>query len=150
MAGTFAGLTDWAWQRLVELFPPPPKRRRGMPHTPLRKIVNPLRSGLITGGRWGDLPRGPQWASKSTAQRGLQRWQNPGPLAAMPARILEGGEEQGMIHWPYGAVAGSFSPWHRRWCGRGLWPARPRPPQPSSYGRRWYASGGAPHACHWG
>jgi transposase len=67
-----------------------------MPHTPFRQIVNTLLYVLITGCRWCDLPRGPQWASKSAAHRWLQRWQ---------------AEERGMIHWQYGAVDGSFSPW---------------------------------------
>jgi transposase len=85
-----------------------------MPHTPFRKGVNTLWYVLITGCRWGDLPRGPQWASKSTAPRWRQRWQANGPLATLPARILELAEEPGRIHWPYGAVDGAFSPWHRR------------------------------------
>jgi hypothetical protein len=42
----------------------------------------------ITGCRGCDLPCGPPWASTSAAQRGLQRWQAEGTLAAMPARLL--------------------------------------------------------------
>jgi len=37
------------------------------------------------------------------------------PWAAMQARLLGIAEEHGMIHWQYGAVDGSFSPWQRRW-----------------------------------
>jgi transposase len=115
MAGTFEGSSHLEWQLFADLLPPQPtKRRRGMPHTPFRKVVNTLLYVLITGCRWCDLPRGPQWASKSAAHRGLQHWQADGTLAAMQARILGIAEEHGMIHWQYGAVAGSCSPWHRR------------------------------------
>jgi transposase len=99
----------------VDLLPPEPtKRGRGMPHTPCRKVVNTLLYVLSTGCRWGDLPRGPQWATKSAAHRWLQRWQADGTLAAMQARLLGLAEERGMIQWRYGAVDGSFSPWQRR------------------------------------
>ena len=114
MAGTFEGLTDWEWKLFADVFPPPPKRRRGMPHTPFRQVVNTLLYILITGCRWCDLPRRPQWASKSAAQRWLQRWQADGTLVAMRARLLGLAEARGMTQWQYGAVDGSFSPWHRR------------------------------------
>jgi transposase len=85
-----------------------------MPHTPFRIVVNTLLYVLITGCRWCDLPRGPQWASKSAAHGWLQRWQDEGTLAARPARLLGLAEERGMMQWPYGAVDGSFSPWQGR------------------------------------
>lgn len=114
MAGTFEGLSGLEWKLFADVFPMPPKRSRGMPHTPFRQVVNTLLYVLITGCRWCDLPRGPQWASKSAAHRWLQRWQTDGTLAAMQARILGIAEERGMIQWQYGAVDGSCSPWHRR------------------------------------
>jgi hypothetical protein len=115
MAGRFEGLSGLAWHLFADILPPEPlPRGRGMPHTPFRKVVSTLLYVLIAGCRWCDLPRGPQWASKSAAHRWLQRWQVDGPLAAMQARILGLAEEHGMIHWQYGAVDGSFSPWHRR------------------------------------
>src|ERR671935_588108 len=111
MAGRFEGVSDLEWRLFEDVFPPaPPKRGRGMPHAPFRKILNVLLYILITGCRWCDVPRGPQWASKSAAHRWLQRWQVDGTLAAMQARILGLAEEHGMIQWQYGAVDGSFSP----------------------------------------
>jgi transposase len=111
MAGRFEGLRDLEWHLFADVFPPAPlKRGRGMPHTPFRKVVKTLLYVLITGCRWCDRPRGPQWASKSAAQRR----QADGTLAAMHARILGLAEEHGMIRWQYGAIARSFSPWHRR------------------------------------
>ena len=115
MAGRFEGLSDLEWHLFTDIFPPEPtERRRGMPHTPFRKVVNPWLYVLITGCRWCDLPHGAQWASKSAAHRWLQRWQADGTLMAMQARILGIAEEHGMIQWQYGAVDSAFSPWQRR------------------------------------
>lgn len=115
MAGRFEGLSDLEWQLFADIFPPaPPQRGRGMPQTPLRQVVHTLLYVLITGCRWCDLPRGPQWASTSAAHRWWQRWQADGMLAAMQARILALAEEHGMIQWQYGAVDGAFSPRQRR------------------------------------
>jgi len=115
MAGTFEGLSDLEWQLFADIFPPEPtKRGRGMPPTPVRAVVNTLLYVLITVCRWCDLPRGPQWASTSAAHRWLQRWQADGTLAAMQARLLGLAEERGLIHWHYGAVDGSCSPWQGR------------------------------------
>ena len=119
MAGRFEGVSDLEWRLFEDVFPPtPPKRGRGMPHAPFRKILNTLLYILITGCRWCDVPCGAQWASKSATHRWLQRWQADGTLAAMQARILGIAEERGMIHWEYGAVDGAFSPWEgwRRGC----------------------------------
>src|ERR1700741_595814 len=119
MAGRFAGISDLEWRLFEDIFPPaPPKRGRGMPHVPFRKILNTLLYILITGCRWCDAPWGPQWASKSATHRWWQRWQADGTLAAMQARILGIAEERGMIRWEYGAVDGAFSPWEggRRGC----------------------------------
>ena len=113
MAGTFEGLTDLEWKLFADVFPPPPKRSRGMPHTPFRQVVNTWLYILLTGCRWCDLPRGPHWASKSAAHRWLRRWQADGTLAAMPARLLGLAEARGIMQWHYEAVDGSFSPWHR-------------------------------------
>jgi hypothetical protein len=115
MAGRFEGLSDLEWHPFADIFPPEPaKRGRGMPHAPFRKVVNTLLSVLITGCHRCDLPRGPQWASRSAAHRWLQRWQPDGTPAAMQARILGFAGEHGMIQWQCGAVDDSFSPWQRR------------------------------------
>src|SRR5918911_1787312 len=83
MAGRFEGVSDLEWRLFEDVFPPaPPKRGRGMPHAPFRKVLNTLLYILITGCRWCDVPRGPQWASKSATHRWLRRWQTDGTLAA--------------------------------------------------------------------
>jgi hypothetical protein len=151
MAGRFEGLSDIEWQLFADLCPPEPRhRRRGMPATPFRKGVNTILYLLLTGCRWCDRPRGPQWASKRAAQRWLQRWQVDGTLAAMYARRLGIAEEPGMMQWPYGAVDGSFAPWPRRRSGPGVWLERQRPPDPQPHARSWYAVVHGPDASDWG
>src|ERR671928_812825 len=107
MAGRFDGVSDLEWRLFEDVFPPaPPKRGRGMPHAPFRKVLNTLLYVLITGCRWCDVPQGPQWASKSATHRWLRRWQTDGTLAAMQARILGG--SRGTRHDSVGV-------WRRRW-----------------------------------
>jgi transposase len=70
MAGRFEGVSDREWRLFEDILPPaPPKRGRGLPHVPFRKIVHTLLSVLITGCRGCDVPRGPPWASKSATHR---------------------------------------------------------------------------------
>ena len=115
MAGTVEGFSDLVWQLCADLLPPEPTTRGwGMPQTPLCQVVTTVLDGLIPGCRWCDLPRGPQWASKSAAHRWRQRWQADGTLAARPARRIGMAEAHGMLHWQDGAVDGSCSPWERR------------------------------------
>ena len=151
MAGRFEGVSDLEWRLFEDVFPPaPPKRRRGMPHAPFRKILNALLYILMTGCRWCDAPHGPQWGSKSATHRWLQRWQADGTLAAMQARILGIAEERGMIRWEYGAVDGAFSPWQGGWRGRRPRRERQRDSEPQSHGGRWQAPGQPHHAGQWG
>jgi transposase len=59
MAGRFEGVSDLEWCVFEDVFPPPPaKCGRGMPYAPFRKILPALLYVLITGCRWGDVPRG--------------------------------------------------------------------------------------------
>ena len=83
-----------------------------MPHVPFRQVLNPQLYVLITGCPLCDIPRGEQWASKSSAHRWLKRWYEDGTLEKLKGRILAMAEEQGMIDWKYGAALGSFSPRH--------------------------------------
>ena len=110
MAGRFDGLSDAEWSLFGNIFPACEKRGRGMPPVPPRRILNSLLSILITGCRWCDLPRGPQWASRSSSHRRLQSWHIDGTLNKLRAVILGLAENEGLIHRKSGAVDGSFSP----------------------------------------
>jgi transposase len=115
MAGRFEGLRELEWRVVVDIMPPEPTTRgRGMPQTPVRKVVKTVLSRLSTGCRWGDTPRGPRWASNRAAPRWWQRWQAGGTWAPMPARVLELAQARGMSQWEYGAVDGALSPWEGR------------------------------------
>ena len=150
MAGRFEGLSDLEWRLFEDVFPPAPQKRgRGMPHAPFRKVLNTLLYVLITGCRWCDVPRGPQWASKSATHRWLKRWQAEGTLVAMQARILGVAEERGMIRWEYGAVDGAFSPWQGGRCGRRPRGERQRHSDPQPYGGIRDAVGEPDHARQW-
>jgi transposase len=113
MAGRFEGLSDLEWKLFEDVLPKRIKRR-GQRGTPMRYIINTLLYILITGCRWSDIPKGKQWASKSTAHRKLQLFQSDGTLDKLKARILGIAEERNLIRWEYGAIDGSFSPWTRR------------------------------------
>jgi len=120
-----------------------------MPHAPFRQILNTLLYILITGCRWCDVLRGPQWASKSATHRWLQRWQADGTLAAMQARILGIAEERGMIRWEYGAVDGAFSPWEGGRRGRRPRGERQGGPHPQPHRGARHALGEPRHAGQW-
>jgi transposase len=145
MAGRFAGWSDLEWRLFEDLFPPaPPQRGRGMPRPPCRQGLHTWLYSLMTGGRWCDVPRGPQWASQRAPHRWVPRWQADGTLAAMHARSLGLAEERGLIRWEYGAVDGAFSPWPGGRRGRRLRGQGHRGPDPQPH-RGARAAGGALH-----
>jgi transposase len=114
MAGRFEGLSDVEWKLFENGVPVEEKRGRGQPKVSPRKVLNSLLYILITGCRWCDIPRGPQWASKSASHRRLQEWYHDGTLDEIQAMFLGVAESKGLIRWDSGAVDGSFSPWKGR------------------------------------
>ena len=112
MAGRFEGITDTQWELFLDAFPESEKTRRGrgMPRAPLRSCLNSLLYLLFTGSRWCDLPRGEQWASKSSAHRAVKRWADNGTLISLFQRLLHIADAQQLIDWTAGSVDGSFSP----------------------------------------
>jgi transposase len=94
VAGTFVGLSDLEWKLFADLLPPEPTGRgRGLPHTPVRQVVNTWLYILITGCRWCDLPWGPpmglQERRAPVAAAWASRW-HVGRHASAPARVRRG------------------------------------------------------------
>jgi len=109
--GRFEGLNDMQWTVIKGLLPDAPKKRgKGYPHTPWRKVCNSIFWVLITGSRWFDIPRGGQWASKSSAHRWLGVWQEDGTLERVLSSLREVAFLEGQIDWERLAVDGFFSP----------------------------------------
>ena len=109
MAGRFEGLSDAGWSIFEEVFPAKKRKGPGMPASHPRKVMNSLLYILIVGCRWCDLPKGLQWASKSSAHRWLKTWHSDGTFDKLKARILGCAQNEGLINWSSGAVDGSFS-----------------------------------------
>lgn len=76
----FDPLTDLQWQILEPLFPRPAKRTRGKPHTAWRNVVNSILLVLLTGIKWGALPKDSAFATKSAAHRWFAIWDKNGFL----------------------------------------------------------------------
>ncbi|MGX9728693.1 MAG: transposase [Candidatus Electronema sp. VV] len=91
------------------IFPSEEQGGRGRPAVPSRNILNSLLYILIVGCRWCDLPRGPQWASKSSSHRRLKSWHHEGPLNEIKAGLRGLAKNEWLICWSSGAVDGSFS-----------------------------------------
>ena len=81
----YVPLTDLQWQLLEPLFPNPVKRTRGKPHTPWRSVVNSILYILLTGLKWGSLPKDEAFATKSAAHRWFVLWEKNGFLKELVA-----------------------------------------------------------------
>ena len=113
MAGRFEGLSDQQWILLEPLFESTQiviKRRPGRPESSKRQILNSILYILITGSRWCDLPKGDQWASRSTAHRWLRTWSRDGTLKIAMDSLRSVTELNQLIDWSAVCVDGSFSP----------------------------------------
>jgi transposase len=109
MQGRFEGLTEAQFEIFKPLLPPE-HTGRGRPYAPFHRVFNSIIWILITGARWCDLPKGEQWAPKSTAHRWLGIWQADGTWEKIFAHILGMAEVSGLIDWGRASVDGSFVP----------------------------------------
>lgn len=85
----YQSLTDLQWQMLEAFFPTLPKRGRGKPHTPWRKVLNSILYILCTKTKWESLPAGEEFASKSAAHRWYKIWKKSGLLDQILAKLQE-------------------------------------------------------------
>ena len=96
MAGRFNGLNRSHWNMLKPLFPPSSKM--GRPGASRKKVFNSILWILITGARWCDLPKGRQWAARSTAHRWLGRLEEDGTLGILLYRLRDNAEISGLLN----------------------------------------------------
>jgi transposase len=88
----------------------PVKRGKGMPHANFCSVLNTIFWILHTGARWKDVPKDPNFASKSTAHRWLQRWKKEGVFDQMLIHLLRQSQEEELTDCQRLMVDGSFSP----------------------------------------
>ncbi|NGY94383.1 hypothetical protein [Neochlamydia sp. AcF65] len=64
---------------------------------------------MITGSCGCDLPKGPNWGSRSTTHRWLSKWQKDGTLDSLLSALKGCADMAGMINWERLAIDGFFS-----------------------------------------
>ncbi len=107
--GKFEGLNDFQWMLLESVMPKEPKKRsKGKPHASWRLVCNSIFWILITGSRWCDLPKGPQFGSRTTSHRWLGIWQDDGTLDKMLNALLNTADLAGLLNWQRLAGDGFF------------------------------------------
>ena len=118
MSGKFNGLDRAQWKILRPLFSQ--SCRMGRPGISWKKICNSILWILITGARWCDLPKGRQWASRSTAHRWLGKWEKSGMLNAVLQQLRDFAEIAGLLNFERLSVDGFFFRRQRRRRDGGL------------------------------
>ena len=78
-----------------EVFPEKKRKGPGMPASHPRNIMNPLLYIFAAGRRRCGLPKGRQWASKSSARRRHQTWQSDGAADGLKAGIPGAAQNEG-------------------------------------------------------
>jgi transposase len=107
MAGQFNGLNRSQWKILEPLFSSK-QSKMGRPAVSYKKVCNSILWILITGARWCDLPKGRQWASRSTAHRRLGHWEATGILDAVLQKLRDCAEAEGLLNFERLSVDGFF------------------------------------------
>lgn len=99
-------LSEEQWEVLAPLLPPQPRTGRRRQHD--RQVLNSLVYRLKTGVRYKDIPKGEDYAAKSTVYHWLRRWSEEGVLDAMWRRLLSLLEAEGNLDLTEGSLDGSF------------------------------------------
>ena len=81
-----------------------------MPHANFRCVFNTIFWIFLTGARWKDVPENPNFASKSTAHRWLQRWKKEGVFDQMLVYLIRKAQEKELTACQRLIVDGSFFP----------------------------------------
>lgn len=101
-------LSKEQWEMIAPLLPPQPRTGRRRKHD--RQVLNSLVYRLKTGVRYKDIPKGEDYAARSTVYHWLRRWSEEGVLEAIWHKLLSLLEVEGGIDLSEGSLDGSFVP----------------------------------------
>lgn len=107
MQTRFEGLTQDQYE-IFDPFLPLQRTGRGRPYTDFIKVLNTIIWVLLNGAKWINVPKGEQWAPKSTAHDWLGKWQADGSWEKILFHILAIAQFLGLINWERASVDGSF------------------------------------------
>ena len=103
-----AKLSDAQWSVLQPLLPSQPRTGRRREHD--REVLNSLVYRLVTGARYRDLPRTPEYAPRTTTYHWLKQWTETGILDRLWQTLLSLLEQDGKLDLSQGSLDGSFVP----------------------------------------
>jgi transposase len=148
--GSFTELKDTQWKILEPLMPPPPPVWKcGRKCTHWRKVLNTIFWVLTTGARWRDVPKGPQWSSRSSAHRYLGEWQEDGTWQRVLSYLEELADMCGMIDVERLKIDGFFFRGKGRWSRSRLRIQGKRNDQSPSGGQRRKSVSNDHNSCEW-
>lgn len=101
-----AKLSDEQWAVIKPLLPPQPRMGRRREHD--REVLNSLVYRLVTGSRYRDLPRTPEYAARTTTYHWLKQWTEAGVLDRLWQALLSVLAQEGKIDLSKGSLDGSF------------------------------------------
>lgn len=101
-------LSDEQWQVIAPLLPPQPRTGRRREHD--RQVLNSLVYRLKTGVRYRDIPKGEDYAAKSTVYHWLSKWSEAGVIDNIWRQLLAELNAKGDIDVSRGSLDGSFVP----------------------------------------
>lgn len=118
--GRFEGVSDKEWGVIKDFLPSNEGyvgKKGGKPPQDFRKIFNTILWVNITGAAWCHVPKGAQFAPRSTAHRWLKRWAEDGTWEGLAGHVVAAAGLNRLIDWRKAFIDGSFFPGQgrRRW-----------------------------------
>ncbi len=101
-----AKLSDEQWAVIKPLLPPQPRTGRRREHD--REVLNSMVYRLVTGSRYRDLPRTPEYAPRTTTYHWLKKWTEADVLDRLWQALLSVLEQEGKVDLSRGSLDGSF------------------------------------------
>ena len=101
-------MSDAQWSVIKPLLPPQPRTGRRREHD--REVLNSLVYRLVTGARYRDLPRIPEYAPRTTTYHWLKQWTETGFLDRLWQTLLSLLEQDGKLDLSQESLDGSFVP----------------------------------------